>query len=250
MTRAHALVTMNRAGLSRWSSRRRATLAGESDTVDTHASECENVRRPTRVDHRKVEMPEKWQEINLRLDAELAQALRDLKRGHDESLAEVVLRLLRKAVRLNPANRGMPDARSSAKGARGGRGAFGAARRGKPPAREARGGSRGAAKGKPFVTREVAEGDTWAPADPKRRPASTSAGPRPARPSRPFTKVGKAFRPQQGEGGGERRRRDFAVENRNGDDVSRLVRPSDAEGTEGGRMRRPRKAKGRTSRRG
>jgi len=192
-------------------------------------------------------MPDKWQEINLRLDAELAQALRDLKRGHDESLAEVVLRLLRKAVRLNPAARGMPDARSSAKGARGGRGAFGGSRRGKPPAREDRGGARGAGKGKPFVAREVAEGDTWAPTERKRRPASASAGPRA---SRPFLKVGKAFRPQQGEGGGERRRRDPAVGNRNGDDGSGLPRPSAAGGAEGGRMRRPRKAKGRTSGRG
>lgn len=191
-------------------------------------------------------MPDKWQEINLRLDAELAQSLRELKRGHDESLAEVVLRLLRKVVRQNPANRGMPDARSGAKGsARAGRNAFGANRRGKPPARDARGGSRGPAKAKPFVTREVADGDTWAPTE--RKPARTSARPHP---SRPFTKVGKAFRPQQGEAGGERRRRDFSEGNRNGDDAVRPLRPNDAEGTVRGRMTRPRKAKGRRSGRG
>lgn len=154
-------------------------------------------------------MPDKWQEIKLRLDAELADALRELKRGHDESLSEVVLRLLRKAVRQSPTNRGIPDARSGAQGARGGRNAFGASRRGKAPARAPRAGSRGAAHtkpfvAKPFVAREVAEGDTWAPAERTRRPANASSGPRAAR---PFPKVGKAFRPQQGEDGGERRRR-------------------------------------------
>jgi hypothetical protein len=192
-------------------------------------------------------MPDKWQEINLRLDAELAQALRDLKRGHDESLAEVVLRLLRKAVRQNPANRGMVDARSGAKGARGGRGGFGASRTGKPPARQARGAVRGPTKGKPFMAREVAEGDTWAPAERTRRPASASAGPRAAR---PFTKVGKAFRPQQGEGGGERRSRGSAGGSRNGDDASAHFRGSAAQGTDARRMKRTRKVKGRTSGRG
>jgi len=197
-------------------------------------------------------MPDKWQEINLRLDGELAQALRDLKRGHDESLSEVVLRLLRKAVRQNPAARGMPDARAGAKGARSGRGAFGATRRGKLPARAERAaradrGSRGGGQGKPFVTREVAEGDTWAPAERTRRPASASAGPRAAR---PFAKVGKAFRPQQGEAGGERRRRGPAEANRNGDDASGAFRGSAAPGADARRMKRPRKAKGRTSRRG
>jgi hypothetical protein len=192
-------------------------------------------------------MPDKWQEINLRLDAELAQALRDLKRGHDESLAEVVLRLLRKAVRQNPAARGMPDARSSGKGARAGRGTFGANRRGKLPAREPRAASRGPTKGKPFVAREVAEGDTWAPAERKLEPARASA---PPRASRPFTKMGKAFRPQPGGGGGERRRRNTAQGNRNGDDAAAPFRPSAAQGTEGGRMRRTRKAKGRASGRG
>jgi hypothetical protein len=192
-------------------------------------------------------MPDKWQEINLRLDAELAQALRDLKRGHDESLAEVVLRLLRKAVRQNPAARGMPDARSSGKGARAGRGTFGANRRGKLPAREPRAASRGPTKGKPFVAREVAEGDTWAPAERKLEPARASARPRAPR---PFTKMGKAFRPQPGEGGGERRRRNTAQGNRNGDDAAAPFRPSAAPRTEGGPMRRPRKAKGRASGRG
>ena len=91
-------------------------------------------------------MPDKWQQINLRLDAELAHALRELKRGHDESLAEVVLRLLRKAVRVAPATRGAADARN-AKAGRGGRGAFGG-RRGKSVAREDRGGTRGAAAGR------------------------------------------------------------------------------------------------------
>lgn len=192
-------------------------------------------------------MPDKWQQINLRLDAELAQALRELKRGHDESIAEVVLRLLRKAVRQTPAARGKPDARSGAHGARGARGALGAARRGKPLAREERGGSRGTARGKPFATREVAEGDTWAPSERTHKPATASAGPRAPR---RFTKLGKPFVPQQGKGGGERRRRDVGPGTRNGNFAAAPFRASDAEGSEGGPMRRRRKAKGRSSGRG
>lgn len=191
-------------------------------------------------------MPEKWQEIKLRLDADLADALRDLKRGHDETLAEVVLRLLRKAVRPNPASYGGPDARSGARGARsasGARGAFGAARRGKAVAREDRGGSRGTSRGKSFFKREVvAEGDTWAPAETKLEPARAPARPRPSRPSRPFKgNASKGFRPQQGKGAIERPPGGFAQANRNGED---------AEGTQRGRAPRARKVKGRRPTRG
>jgi hypothetical protein len=191
-------------------------------------------------------MPDKWQQINLRLEAPLAQALRELKRGHDESLSEVILRLLWKAVRQNPAARGAPDARSSARGGRAARGTYGAGRGPKPPAREDRGGSRGAAKGKPFAPREVADGDTWAPSERKRRPATASA---PPRASRRFTgKPGKAFRPQPAEG--ERWGRGAAEKNRDGDDTSRGFPAGSA--TSGGArpMRRPRKAKGRRPGRG
>jgi hypothetical protein len=193
-------------------------------------------------------MPDKWQEINLRLDAELAHALRELKRGHDESLAEVVLRLLRKAVRQNPGQRGVPEARSRAKGARNERGGFGGTRRGPTIAREARGASRGPARGKPFAAREVTEGDTWVPAEGKLDPARGSAR---TRAPRPFTtKAGKAFRPQQGEGGGERRQRAFAEDGRGAGAGERPFRGKHAGGAKPGRMPGRRKTKGRKAGRG
>lgn len=156
--------------------------------------------------------PDKWQEINLRLDGELAQSLRELKRGHDETLAEVVLRVLRKAVGQNPAHRGFGDARA---GGRAGRAASGAGRKGKPLARQDRGqpqfaaprdATRARVKRKPPVSHEVTEGDTWAPAS-EGEPARGAAR---GRAPRPFTKGGKGFRPQPGDGGGVRVGRGFA----------------------------------------
>lgn len=186
-------------------------------------------------------MPDKWQEINLRLDAELAHALREMKRGHDESLAEVVLRVLRKTVRQNPGNRGMPEGRSS--GTRAGRAAFTGTRTGKSIAREDRGRSRGAAKGRPLVTREVADGDTWGPAEGQLEPAR---GPARTRPPRPFpSKGGKVFRPQPADGGAPRPRRDFADGGRSGGDGERRFRGKDSGGKKRGRMTGRRKAKGR-----
>jgi hypothetical protein len=115
-------------------------------------------------------MADKWQQISLKLDAELAQVLREMKQGHDESLAEVVIRLLKRVVRQHqPSAREMPAGRANPKG-RTARGAVGAGRRGKP-APAGRAGSRGAAPGKPWAapaatgrarSAAAAPGKSWA----------------------------------------------------------------------------------------
>jgi hypothetical protein len=83
-------------------------------------------------------MSDRWQQISLRLDAELAQALREMKQGHDESLSEVVIRMLKKVVRQStagargaPMGRSVPRGRTASRG-RTGRGAVGAGSDGKP----------------------------------------------------------------------------------------------------------------------
>src|SRR5688572_14155768 len=134
-------------------------------------------RLPTAVGLRKVVMSDKWQQINLRLDAPLAQALRELKQGHDESLSEVVIRLLRKLVRVVPAgSRGAGFGRTNAKGGAG-RGAAGANRRSKPAA-AGRGAARVAAPGKPWAARPPAAWGAEGDAD---EPARGAAAPRGAR---------------------------------------------------------------------
>jgi hypothetical protein len=191
-------------------------------------------------------MSEKWQQINVRLDAELAQALRDMKQGHDESLSEVVIRLLRKLVRKqSPLGAyGAPAGRSGVKGT-GARGGFGAGRRGKAVAPGGRAAAGVAGKGKVFPPRAAPAAGAWVAAEGKRRPVGA-----PPRAPRKFTgKPGKAFRPQQLDGSGEGRKRSF----RAGAEGPRSFRASEASdelGAAGGRPRRPRKAKGTRSNRG
>ena len=151
-------------------------------------------------------MSDKRQQISLKLDAELAQVLREMKQGHDESLAEVVIRLLKKAVRQSPAGaRGAPAGRSNPKLGTG-RGAIVAGRRGRPMASAGRAGSGVTASGKP-----------WAPA------------------------AGKAPRSQPLEGSSQPRRRNV----RAGTAGPRSMGPSDAQGTAEGRLQRPRQVRGR-----
>ena len=188
---------------------------------------------PTAVGLRKVVMSDKWQQINLRLDAPLAQALRELKQGHDESLSEVVIRLLRKLVRVVPAgSRGAGFGRTNAKGGAG-RGAAGANRRSKPAA-AGRGAARVAAPGKPWAARPPAawgaEGEAEAPARGPRGPRR-SAGKPPA----PWA---------QGDGADQPRRRAF----RAGGDKPRTqgpraARSNDTRGAGAGGPQRPRSAK-------
>jgi hypothetical protein len=228
-------------------------------------------------------MSDKWQQINLRLDAELAQALRELKQGHDESVSEVVLRLLRKVVRQSLGASGVPAGRSNLQG-RVPRGAVrgGGGRSGKPLASGGRAAPRGAGPGKPWAapaagaaedgTRRPKRGagKPWAaPAagaaeDGTRRPkrgagkpwAAPAAGAaedgerRPAwgsaapRGARPIAgKPGRPPRPQRFDDGSEPRRGKFG----SGTARPRSPRPSAALGTAKGGLKRPAKAKGRRS---
>jgi hypothetical protein len=217
----------------------------------------ETGKLPTPVGRRKVEMSDKRQPISLKLDPELAQALREMKQGHDESVSDVIIRLLRKLVRQNPA--GARGARSlggrgagghgagfpSPKGAAG-RGAFGTDRRGKAMAPN-RPASRGAARGKPFVAREEPAMAEWATGDDKREPAAAWA---PQRPARGRTgKVGKPFRPRPIGGSSKEWRRDYPSPKRAGASGARANPKSDGFGR-AERSKRPRKAKGRRSNRG
>jgi len=181
-------------------------------------------------------MSDKWQQINLKLEAPLAQALRDLKHGHDDPLSEVILRLLWKAVRQqNPlGGRGAPAGRSRAKGA-GARGAFGADRRGKAAAPRGRAAGRAGGKGRsPFPPKEAPAAGDWSA-------EGASAAPRPPRAPRKFGgkpgKPGKPFRPQP-EGSGEAPQRAFRARPQE----RRSFTPRDEDATES-RPRRPRKAK-------
>jgi hypothetical protein len=193
-------------------------------------------------------MSEKWQQISLKLDGELAQALRDMKQSHEESVADVVIRLLKKMVRhMSPAPSVAPRGRPSAKGAAG-RGAFGGGKRGKPvaPAPSAEYG--GAAPGRRSAPRaapaaEAATGAWGAPRG-KRKPAGAgSRAPRRFFPA-PAEGGGKVARPRQLDGAGEAPRRDFRART----DAPRPMRPSKEVGSAEGRPQRPRKAKGRRPR--
>jgi hypothetical protein len=190
-------------------------------------------------------MSDKWQLINLKLDAELAQGLREMKQGHDESMAEVVLRLLRRLVRQNspPVLRGAPAGRSSGRG-RTGRGAVGSGRKGKPVAAAGRGAARVAAPGKPWVAPAPAAG-AWPDEGGKRKPAWAAAAP--ARGPRPVAgkpgRAGKAPRPQQLDGTSEPRSRSF----RAGAGRVRSMQPKTELGSSEHRPKRPGKAKGRRS---
>lgn len=155
-------------------------------------------------------MSDKWQQISVKLDAELAQALRDMKQGHTESVSDVVIRLLRKAVRQSsPAPRVAPPGRGSPKSGAG-RGAFGAGKRGTPMAPAASAEYGAAAEGKPFAPRAAA--GAWGAPRGKRKPAGAGKPrrfiPAPSSASGP-RRAGKASRPQQLEGAGEARTRGF-----------------------------------------
>lgn len=186
-------------------------------------------------------MSEKWQQISLKLEGELAQALREMKQGHEESLADVVIRLLKKVVRQSsPGPRVAPGGRSNARAAAG-RGAFGAGKRGQPMAPAAPAEYGVAASGKRSAPRAAAAGAAaWGASRGKRKPAGAGA------PRRFFVpapgKPGKASRPQQPlDGSGEPRQRDFGART----DGPRPTRPRDELGGVDGRVKRPRKAKGR-----
>jgi hypothetical protein len=190
-------------------------------------------------------MAEKWQQISLKLDGELAQVLRDMKQGHEESLSEVVLRVLRKTLRPSTsaapgrsgATRGAPPGRSNPKGA-GGRGAFGAGARGKPMPEDAA--EYGApAPGKPFAPRAAPAAGAWNAPRGKRKAAGAGA-PRFAPDPR---KAGKAARPRQLGGSGEAPRRHFRATPA----APRPTRAKDEQGAAEGGSKRPRKAKGRRS---
>jgi hypothetical protein len=202
------------------------------------------VQLPTAVGLRKVVMSDKWQLINLKLDAELAQGLREMKQGHDESMAEVVLRLLRRLVRQNsPPVRGAPAGRSSARG-RTGRGAVGSGRKGKPVAAAGRGAARVAAPGKPWVAPAPAA-EAWADEGGKRKPAWAASAP--VRGPRPIAgkpgRTGKPPRPQPFDAVSEPRSRNF----RAGAGRVRSAQPKTELGTSEYRPKRPGKAKGRRS---
>lgn len=198
-------------------------------------------------------MSDKWQLINLKLDAELAQALRELKQGHDESLSEVVLRLLRRLVRQTSAGaRGAPTGRSNPKG-RPGRGAAGVRRAGKPVA-AGRGASRVAAPGKPWEAPaapawdagEGTRGAAWgAPPQRGARRVGGKAGAG-GKTGTTGSKTGKPPRSPQVGGSNAPRRRSFRAGA--GEDTLRAPRPRPAPGAHAeGRPGRPRKAKGRRS---
>lgn len=155
---------------------------------------------PRAVALRKVVMSDKWQQINLRLDGELAQALREMKQGHDESLSEVVIRLLKRSVRQSSAGaRGASAGRPSSK-ARAGRGAVGAGRKRKPTAPMGRAASGVAAGKKPWVAPAAGARAEGSKRDPDWVPP-------PARGSRRI--AGKPTRPQPLAGSSEPRRRNF-----------------------------------------
>jgi hypothetical protein len=224
-----------RAPRDRMSRHRRRPGAVLLRSVQMHK---ETGKSPTPAGGQKVVMSDKRQQINLKLEPELARALRDLKQGHDESLSEVVIRLLRKLVRLNPA--GARGARfSNPKG--GGRGAFGADRRGKAmaPGRTA---PRGAGKGKPFVRREEPPAEGAAAEDGQRE----SGGWAPRAVRQRTGKAGKPFRPQPLDGSSKTWRRDLESPKRTRAAGSRSHRTND-ERIAGERPKRPRKAKGRRS---
>lgn len=223
---------------------------------------------PTAVGLRKVVMSDKWQQISLKLEADLAQALREMKQGHDESLSEVVIRLLKRAVRQNPTGplsaRGARPARGDrpARGARpvrgerpvrggrsnatvsSGRGAVGNGRKGKPPLSADRAGSGAPARGKPWAAPAASE---WAEGSNKPKPAWSAAPQRGLRrsagkPSKPGPgRPVRAPRPQPIEGSSEPRRRPF----RAGAEGPRSVGTSAEQGTASDRPKRPRKPKGR-----
>jgi hypothetical protein len=224
-----------RAPRDRMSRHRRRPGAVLLRSVQMHK---ETGKSPTPAGGQKVVMSDKRQQINLKLEPELARALRDLKQGHDESLSEVVIRLLRKLVRLNPA--GARGARfSNPKG--GGRGAFGADRRGKAMA-PGRAAPRGAGKGKPFVRREEPPAEGAAAEDGQRE----SGGWAPRAVRQRTGKAGKPFRPQPLDGSSKTWRRDLESPKRTRAAGSRSHRTND-ERIAGERPKRPRKAKGRRS---
>lgn len=190
-------------------------------------------------------MSDKWQQISLRLDADLARVLRDMKQSHAESVSDVVLRLLRKAVRQSlPGPRGAVPGRVSPKAATG-RGAFGDGKRGKPVALAAPAEYDVAAQGKRSAPRAAPAAAAWGAPRGKRKPAGTAKPRRfiPAPSVAPAPRRGgKAARPQQLDGSGEPRRRDFRPA-----DGPRSMGRSDERGTAEGRPKRPRKVKGRPS---
>jgi hypothetical protein len=185
-------------------------------------------------------MSDKWQLINLKLDAELAQVLREMKQGHDESLAEVIIRLLRKVARVNPAGaRGAPIGRSSARG-RTGRGAVGAGGKGKPRGSAGRAAPGVAARGRPRsapAAEWAAEGATrnpeWVAEQPSRGPRRNGGN--------VGGNTGRGPRPQPFGGASEPRRPRFQP----GKGVARPARPRAEQGTAEDRPKRPRKVKGR-----
>jgi hypothetical protein len=180
-------------------------------------------------------MADKWQQISLKLDTRLAQGLRDMKQGHDESVAEVVLRLLRKAVRQSHAgDHDAPTGRSNPRAA-GGRGAVRAGGKGKPPRPAGRAGSGGAAPGKPWAAPAAAAGS--AEGGQRKRPWVA------APPGASRRIAGKAPRTQALDGASEPRRRNA----RAGAAGPRSMRPSDAQGAAEERPKRPRPAKKRRS---
>lgn len=193
-------------------------------------------------------MSDKWQQINLKLEAPLAQALRDLKHGHDEPLSEVILRLLWKVVRQQNPLGGRGAAPGRAKGGRsrdggaregaGGRGGFAANRRGKTAAPRARAAGAGGKARKGFVPRETPAAGDW-------DAEGASAPPRAPRAPRPVAgKPRKPFRPQP-EGSGETPKRAFRAR----PEERRSFTPR-AEDTTLSRPRRPGKAKGARARKG
>ena len=187
-------------------------------------------------------MSDKWQQINLRLEAPLAHALRDMKHGHDEPLSEVILRLLWKAVRQqNPvggrsATAGRSKSGRSKDSGAAGRGGFGAARRGKAVASRGRAAAGAGGKGRqPFAPREAPaaiEGGGEGASMPPRAPRNVAGKPR------------KPFRPKP-EGSGEAPKRAFRARPA----TQRSFRPRDEDAT-GARPQRPRKAKGTRPRKG
>ena len=223
--------------------KRQGTEAEGSDTVRPPAVV---MSVPSAIGRGKVEMSDKWQQINLKLEAPLAQALRDLKHGHDEPLSEVILRLLWKAVRQqNPlGGRGAVAGRSrggrsrdgGARESAGGRGGFAADRRGKAAAPRGRAAKAAAGKGrKAFVPREASAEGEWGgegASVPPRAPRNFGGKPR------------RPFRPQP-EGSGEAPKRAFRAR----PEGRRSPSPRDEDASVA-RPRRPGKAKGTRARKG
>jgi hypothetical protein len=181
-------------------------------------------------------MSNKWQPINLKLEAPLAQALREMKQGHDEPLSEVILRLLWKAVRQqNPLGGRGPSAGRSRTRGDGERGAFGAGGRGKAPGPRGRAAGATGGKGrKPFVPKEAPAADDWS------GERAAAAPPRPRPPRALADKPGKPARPRPLRASGEAPKRPF----RPGNKAPRVFRPSNERDTLEGRPRRPRKPNG------